>query len=336
MTTPTPHPDDAPRGRRRPGAIAVQIVGLLISLGLLGWSASLALSSENRESLDRLRDAPLWAMASLVGLVLLSTVCNGLIFQIVLAHRRRLGAIYLIGVTGIATLVAYAPFKLSLIVRALIHRRRDALPYRTLIAWFAATGGLSLCVIAPATLASAWRPQLDGLWAALVFGAPAALLVAAVVVARRVRTAPALHALTLGSADYAIDPRRVSAVALIRYLDLGSMALRFYLAAQLLGIEMAPGQALVAASVYFLTGLLSPSGNLGAREGAVTGIGFLPAMGNHEEMALVALTVTSAEILGAIISGVGGALIVRPDRLLRAQPPASSDETSVMTDRAER
>jgi len=315
----------------------VQIVGLLISLGLLGWSASLAISSENRESLERLRDAPLWAKASLVGLVLLSTVCNGLIFRIVLAHRQRLGALYLVGVTGIATLVAYAPFKMSLIVRTLIHRRRDALPYRTLIAWFAATGGLSLCVIGPATLASVWRPELDGLWAVLVFGAPAALLAAAVVVARRVRTIPALHTLTLGSADYATDPLRVSAVATIRYIDLASMALRFYLAAQLLGIDLAPGQALVAASVYFLTGLLSPSGNLGAREGAVTGIGFLPAMGGHEEMALVALTVTSAEIVGAIIGGIAGAVIVRPDRLLRAQRPASSDdETNSITERAER
>jgi len=336
-TTPAPH--DAPDAAGRPGprAVVVQIVGLVISLSLLVWSASLAVSSENAESLERLADAPLWATGSLVALVLVSIVCNGLIFQIVLAHTRRLGKIYLVGVTAIATLVAYAPFKMSLIVRALIHRRRDAMLYRTLIAWFAATSGLSMCVIGPVTLASAWRPQLDATWIALALIAPAALLATAVVVARWVRTNRPLHLLTLGSADYATDPRRVAGVAALRYLDLGAMALRFYLAAQLLGIEMTAGQAVVAASIYFLTGLLSPSGNLGVREGAVTGVGFLPAMGASEQMALVALTVTAAEIVGAILGGVAGTIIVRPDKLLRAQRASGSDtETSVSDDSAER
>lgn len=329
-------PDEAPRGPARPGAIVVQGVALAISIGLLVWSASLALSSENRENLEQLRDAPPAAAVALVALVLLSVVCNGVIFQIVLGHTRRLGVIYLTGVTAIATLVAYAPFKLSLVARALIHRRHDAMAYRTLVSWFVATAGLSLCVIAPVTAASAWRPQLDLPWAALTFGVPIAMLLAAVLVARRVRTMKALNAVTLGSAEYATTAWRVGAVGAIRYLDLGAMALRFYIAADLLGVEMSVGQSLVAASVYFLTGLLSPSGNLGAREGAVTGAGFLPAMGGHEEMALVALTVTGAEVIGAIIAGGIGALIVRPDRLLRVQPPAPSEDTSVSEARAER
>ncbi len=331
MTTPPrqhdPH-SDAPRGLRRPGALITQTVGIIVSVALLVWSASLALAPENRASLERLASAPAWAIAALVALVLCSVFFNGLIFQTVLAHRRRLGVLYLTAVTGIATLVAYAPFKLSLIVRALIHRRRDAMPYKALVAWFAATAGLSLCVIAPATLASAWRPQLDALWAALAFAAPALLLTAAVVVARRVRTIPTLHTLTLGSADYATSPVRVANVAVVRYLDLAAMTLRFHLAASVLGIELSAGAALVAASVYFLTGLLSPSGNLGAREGAVTTVGFLPAIANHEQMALVALTVTAAEIVGALIAGTLGALYIRPDRLLRAQPAPPTETSS--------
>ena len=143
MTPPLRQTDDAPSGRPSLRAIIVQVVGLVISLGLLVWSASLAISSENADSLERLAEAPLWAVATLVLLVLTSIACNGLIFQIVLAHTRRLGKLYLIGVTGIATLVAYAPFKMSLIARTVIHRRRDAMLYRTLIAWFAATSGLS-------------------------------------------------------------------------------------------------------------------------------------------------------------------------------------------------
>ena len=337
----SPHRDPEPtRGRRTPHGVlsefepptrrsrtrlALQIFGVALSLALLVWSTTQALTPENQQSLERLRHAHPGPVAALVALVLASVALNGLIFHVILTHTHRLGAVYLAAVTGIATLLAYAPFKLSLLSRVFIHRRRDRLRYRTLIAWLAAVGGLSVCVLAPATLASLWHPSLDAWWALGALGAPAAMLALAVLVARRVRTIPALHTATLGSAEYAVSATRVATLGALRTADLASMALRFGIAASILGIDIAPGEAMAAASVYFLTGVLSPSGNLGAREGAVTGLGLLPAVGNHEELALLALTVTGAEIVGALIAGVAGAVYVRPDRLLAAQPPAFDD-----------
>jgi len=310
--------DLEPPSRRSRTRLALQVLGMVVSLGLLVWAASLALTPENQESLARLRQAPAHLALALVALVLASVVLNGVIFQTILAHTHRLGALHLVAVTGIATLLAFLPFKLSLLARVFIHRRRDGLRYRVLIAWLASVGGLSVCVLGPATLASLWRAQLDALWFAGAVVAPAALLALAVAVARRVRTIPALHAVTLGSAEYATSVPRVATLGALRLTDLASMALRFAIAAQILGIDLTASEAVVAASVYFITGLLSPSGNLGAREGAVTGVGFLPAIDASRELALIALTVTAAEIVGALIAGALGALYERPDRLIAA------------------
>jgi hypothetical protein len=318
--------DLEPPRRRSPLRITLQIIGTVLSLALLVWAATQALTPENQESLERLGSAPPHLAIALVALVLAGVVLNGVIFQTILAHTHRLGTLHLTAVTGIATLLAFAPFKLSLLARVFIHRRRDHLRYRTLIAWLAAVGGLSLCVLGPATLASVWRAELDLLWFLGGVVGPAGLLALAVAVARRVRRVPALHAVTLGSADYATDPGKVAALGALRLTDLASMALRFTIAGWILGIDLTSGAAIVAASVYFITGIVSPAGNLGAREGAVTGVGFLPAIDAHEQFALLALTVTAAEIVGALIAGALGALYERPDRLLASAVPPASDQ----------
>jgi hypothetical protein len=329
VASPVSLEDLEPPSRRSPVRLALQVLGTILSLGLLIWAGAMALTPENQESLLRLRQAPPPLALALVGLVLASVVLNGVIFQTILAHTHRLSVTHLVAVTGIATLLAFLPFKLSLLARVFIHRRRDHLRYRTLVAWLAAVGGLSVLVLGPATLASLWRTSLDWLWFAGAIAAPAALLAVAVVVARRVRTIPALHAVTLGSADYAVSPPRVALLGALRLIDLGSMALRFGIAAAILGIELSISEAVVAASVYFITGLLSPSGNLGAREGAVTGVGFLPAIDASAELALIALTVTAAEITGALLAGAAGAIYERPDKLLAtpASPLRSGDHS---------
>jgi len=336
-----PVEDLEPPARRSPRRLALQAAAAVASIALLVWAASLALTPENQDRLRGLADAPPHLVAALVALVVASVVLNGAIFQVVLGHTTRLGVLYVSAVTAMATLVAYAPFKLSLLLRAFIHRRRDRLRYKTLVAWFAATAGLSLCVLVPATLASMGRASLDATWALGTLAAPALLLALAVVVARRVRTVRALHAVTLGAADYAVSPARVAAVGLLRLADLASMAARFWIAAHILGIGFTPADAVFASAVYFVTGILSPSGNLGAREGAVTGVGFLPVVTSASgDLALVALTVTAAEILGALLAAAAGFLYVRPDRLLAALPESPADQrsgdTSSSTARVER
>lgn len=315
---------------RRPHRWFTRALGLAVSLGLLGWSVSMALTPENRASLERLADAPPGYAALLVALVLVGVALNGLIFRVVLSHTRSLGSGYLIAVNAIATLVSYAPFKMSLLARAYIHRRRDAMRYRTMIAWFAATGGLSTVVLLPVTLTGALHPALDAAWTLGALGGPAVLLGCAVLVARRVRRLPRLHAVTLGSAEYATDPARVAAVAALRLVDLAGVAARFWIAASILGIDLTPADAVAASSVYLLAGLVSFTGNLGIREGAVTGLGFLPAIAASEQLALIALTVTAAEITGAVLAGIAGTAHIRPWSLGRAYGVAgdAGDSTS--------
>ena len=337
-----PAEDLEPPARRSPRRLALQAAAAVASVALLAWAASLALTPENQERLRGLADAPPRLVAALVALVVASVFLNGAIFQVVLGHTTRLGVLYVSAVTAMATLVAYAPFKLSLLLRAFIHRRRDRLRYKTLVAWFSATAGLSLCVLVPATLASVGRASLDAAWALGALAAPALLLALAVVVARRVRTVRPLHALTLGAAHYAVSPARVAGVGLLRLADLAAMAARFWIAAHILGIGFTPADAVFASAVYFVTGVLSPSGNLGAREGAVTGAGFLPVVASASgDLALVALTVTAAEILGALVAAAAGFLYVRPDRLLAAIPESAlpdqrPGDTSSSTARVER
>jgi len=337
--------DLEPPARRSRRHLLIQTLAALASIALLAWAASHALTPQNQQRLIGLADAPPHLVAALVALVLCGVSLNGAIFQIVLAHTTRLRVIHVTAVTAMATLVAYAPFKLSLLLRAFIHRKHDHLRYKTLAAWFSATAGLSLCVLVPATLASVFRKNLDALWALGALGAPALLLALAVLTARRVRTTKTLDALTLGAAHYAVSPSRVAALGVLRLADLASMAARFWIAARILDIHFTPAEAVFASAVYFVTGILSPSGNLGAREGALTGAGFLPIVASaREDLALVALTVTAAEIIGAAIAATAGFLYVRPDRLLTPapgdaatdDPSQSSTETSSSTDRNER
>nr|HRJ50554.1 hypothetical protein [Phycisphaerales bacterium] len=59
------HGNRAPRGWR---GVAIQVVGLAVGLALLGWCVSVALRPENRDQLGRLREAPPWMIAGVVGL----------------------------------------------------------------------------------------------------------------------------------------------------------------------------------------------------------------------------------------------------------------------------
>src|SRR5690606_21428503 len=113
-------------------------IGFLVGLALLGWCVSIALSPENREQLDRLADAGWRPIALLVVLSGLSLALNGAIFWLVLLPARRLRAADVIATNALATFLAYLPFKISLIVRALIHQRRDRVPLVLLGAWMSA------------------------------------------------------------------------------------------------------------------------------------------------------------------------------------------------------
>lgn len=341
-------------GRR--GRLAVQLLGFLIGLGLLGWCITLALAPENRQQFQELRNASALQIGGLLALSLAYVVVNGLIFWIVLRPARRLPVLDVLAVNGIATFLTYLPFKLSAVVRVAIHNRRDRVPLLTIGSWFVATAVLMLIALGPAALAAVvWR-QIDFVWLGLTalgqLALGAALLAAArafrgdsgqsrlaVLVAKlRVR---ALNR-ALGSRawsnvhsgfDMLSSPQTVAGAIALRLMDVAVQAARFALAAAILGVPLSFDQALLISLAYFMIGILSPVGVLGAREAGATGTAavlFAAAGADLSESAAqiapVALFVSATEGVVLLFGAAAGVAWLRPDRLLKVRA-ASDDQT---------
>ncbi|MBC7771634.1 MAG: flippase-like domain-containing protein [Pyrinomonadaceae bacterium] len=98
------------------------------------------------------------------------------------------------------------------------------------------------------------------------------------------------------------SPTAVGGGALLRCVDLGIQAGRFLVAANIVQQDITVDQAVLAASAYFLVGVLSPAGSLGFREAAVFGLL------KGEAFSIVVLTVTAAETLVVLACATAGGL----------------------------
>jgi len=343
-------PSAAPaRSRLR---LAAQAAGFCIGLGLLWWCGAEALKQENREQLARLGEASLWQVAGMVGLTLASLALNGSLFWVALRPVRRLRWADVVAVNVIATLLALLPFKLSVLFRVLYHRTRDRLPILTIGAWFSALAVVLLAVVGPVALVSVLAAQSAaegeggtgeawGRWWLALPVVAAALIAAGVVAISRALATPwgwarveglvglipvgrARDILTttllprahegvrmLGSA------RAVGAGVGLRLADIAAQTARFLLAASIVGQALPLELAVLAASAYFLIGVLAPTGSLGVREAGTAGV--FAAM-KSEGFLVVVLTITAAETVVLLGTGVLAAVWLRVDRLVR---PAS-------------
>ncbi|TVQ32149.1 MAG: hypothetical protein EA376_06635 [Phycisphaeraceae bacterium] len=325
---------DAALGRRRfsLGRFLFQIVGFLVGLGLLGWCLHLALSSEEtRAGLARLfQEAGIRSLGVLILLSSLSLTINGLAFWITLSPIRRLRMLDVIAVNALATIAANLPFKLSALLRILIHNRHDGLAFKTIIAWFAAMAALTIGVLGPLGLAAVWRREVDWTWWTTFIGGAAAFATCAVIGGRIARNSPRLDKLTLGAGHMLGHAPAVFGHVCLRLIDICLQMMRFMVAASILGYTLSPTAALFFAATYFITGVVSPAGSLGMREGAVVAAGMLP-MGygpGVEAMAAIALIVTAGELLTQFALSIPALLLIRPDRLIRprslvSEPPLS-------------
>ena len=132
--------------------------------------------------------------------------------------------------------------------------------------------------------------------------------------------------------DMLASPFAVGGSVLLRIADMSVHTTRFVVAATILGKALPLEQALPISVVYFLVGVVSPSGQAGLREGAATGLAgvLLAKTGATQETAAtfapVALLVSATEAIVFLAAGVLGLLWLRPDRLLRAshREPAST------------
>lgn len=301
---------------------AAQILAAAASLGLLAWCVWLAWGRLQHADAGAILTRAPTATAALVGLTAMSVLLSGLMFHAALAGARTIPVWRVVGVNAIASLAAFLPLKLGAFIRAAVHHRRDGLPIRLIVAWFATVGGVSALALAPFAGMSLLRGAADGLWWIAGAAAVALLTLAAPVVARFAHHRPALRALTLGSAELAASPRRVAGPVLFRLLDGASVAARFVVAGHLVGSPLSWSTAIALAPVFVLVGSASPAGVLGAREGALTGMALLPGTAGAApgEIALVALTVTAGEALTHIVLGSIAAFALRLDRVLLAGP----------------
>lgn len=343
-------PDRAPRRALR---LALQGVAFLIGLGMMAWCVRVALSDDNREQLARLREATPGQVLLLLALSAGTLWINGLLFWITLRPVHKLRAADHVAINALCTFMAFLPFKLGTLTRVAINNRRDKVPLLTIGAWYGVMFAVMLAAYAPAMGASAWRGGLDGVWWLATLGGATLLCACMVLVARRFTGEAGLarlHRLIDGvrlpvvsrlartahfdrmhtAATMAASPREMAGGVVLRLLDLGVMSGRFVITGSIVGIAFGWEEAVLAASAYYIIGMLSPFGMLGARETGTAWmlglIGLTAASGQSAEEVARSVTVLTLFITGTesvvLVAGAAAGLVwLRPDKLFRQPDP---------------
>lgn len=322
--------------RRTPLSLAAQVVGFVVSLGLLGWVGYRVLSNEqSRAQLGRLWQAPIEQLLAMLLLSGFTIALSGLVFWAVVRPARRLSAAQAVGVNSVCSALSYLPFKISLIFRVLYHHRRDRLPLLFIGAWLAAAGVVILTSIAPPLGMSLLLRRVDGLWWAGAVGGTVALGALLVVMGRWAHGArgrafidraaaatrvglvrrfvnSAAFGRLMEGAGMLGDWRAVFGALALRSLDVAAQAARFALAAHILGVGLSADQVVIAGVTYFLLQATAPTGVGGVREAGTAGLlGFL---GN--DVMVVVIAVSAAEAAMNLLMGAAAAVLLRVDKLL--------------------
>ena len=346
---PDPDTGDSPSGGKRIATTAVQVLGFLIGLGMLGWAVSSAFSAENRDGLRRLGDASPIDIASLLAVTAVGFVVSGLMFWLTLRPVRRLKASDVVATNFVAILLSYLPFKLSALFRVAVHRQRDGVPLAVIGPWFGAVGMVLILPTVPMVGFSMLRPEIDLIWvmvtiAGTLFLAAIVSLIAKFVgggrgIAKARAIAAKLDLLLVNKAVRSdaiehIDESlgmfagygHVLRAMGLRVIDIAAFCGRFYVASRILGTPLGFEDALLASVIYFFIGVFFPFGALGAREAGTSGL--LAAVNSTvdlNQLALITVVVTGAEVIISLAAGVLGLAWLRPDRLLRQLRPKRVD-----------
>ncbi|MBX3364417.1 MAG: flippase-like domain-containing protein [Phycisphaeraceae bacterium] len=311
--------------------VAVRGVIIAAAVGVLWWVVVQAIG---HEALPRLREATAGQIGAFAALSVATVAINGLIFWMTLLPVRRLRLIDVQATNALATLSAVVPFKFSLLVRVLVHRRRDGLPLLVIGAWFAAMGVIVVAAPAP-VLGGAWaRGGLD--FTAIAIAAAGASVVTALLVlgarwfrgeqglARLARWADALR---LGVVRRAVrteafanlhsgflilsDGRVVGVTMLLRLVDLAVQAARFQVVAHVLGHPLGASEAMLLALAFFMIGVMSPV-MVGVREGGVAKLAAIIGMGGAEIGPVLAVAVAAGEGVVNLVLGALGLAWIGP------------------------
>ena len=323
--TDQPHDHDAstsaarkidPARKLTPKTIALQIVGFAVSVAIIVWAVRLAMSKGDPEQLNQLSSPPFVPLLVLLGATCASISVNGLIFTALIRPIRKLPAGELVAVNAIATFLSVLPFKLGLLARVVIHTRRDNLPLRDIVSWFASVAAVTLAVLLPLAAITLWRQQPDALWAVSGLLLVPASCVVVVICARLAEKSPRLKPFALGTERILTRRSAVAAAGVLRAVDIVLLALRFSAAAAIIGISLDADSAVVLGSTYYLVSVLAPTGATGFQLGGTITIAAWEAL-PVETAAILALAVAISEIAVAFAMATIGAIVLRLDRLLR-------------------
>jgi hypothetical protein len=339
---------NAPASRRHILRLLVQLAGLLAGVASLWWCVSQALLPENREQIGRLLHAPAHLLLAMFALSLATIVINGLLFWVMLAPVRRLRVADTVAVNGLCQMVSYLPLKLGAVTRILVHNRRDRVPLPTIGAWFAAMLVPWGAAYAPPLVALLLTRRLNLAWGGLTLGGECASVALVVWLARCFRGVKGLERLGRLAArvpllplgrflrtklwgdlhagfDMLSSPGAVAGSAALRLVDLSIHTARFMVAGAILGSVLPLERALPISVVYFVMGVISPSGQAGLREGAATGFAaLLLTQEDASGFSPKALLVSATEAPVFLAAGLLGLLWLRPDRLIRASRAQSA------------
>ncbi len=334
-------PANAGGGNLRP---IVQVAGFLIALGMLAWAGKLAVSGIGAEQIEHLRASAWYEVLGLVALGVATVVINGLIFALVIRPARRVPVLDVVSVNAIASLLAYLPFKLSLIFRTLVHNRRDGVPLLTIGAWLGAVGVLLMAVYGPMILVSGIVQTVGGFWLiACGLGVLGGTLLITVLaragagdaglsrIERITRTLAGRRMARLVRSDAfarlhaGLDMLASWLVAggnlLLRAMDLLVHAGRFMLASSMLGAGLSIEEALLLGLVYSFLNAASPTGSLGIADLGTVGVAAWMGLGDGDpaRFAGIALLVRASEVIAYLLSTALGVLWLGPVALVRLE-----------------
>lgn len=309
---------------------AVQIAGFVIGVGLLAYCVWMVASNETyRKQVVELWSKPghLWAMFGLSCAILVFT---GMMFRAVLKPVKTIPVADAAAVNSLCTLLGNAPFKLSLVVRVLIHTKRNELPLGVVVAWMGASAAVMVMSVGPPLAATLIVKELNGLWWLIAGGGTVIWAAVTVVIGRVVSRESAWSALQawcgrragwlgrLARSKFALhvrewlmmlsDWRTVGEAMLWRTLDFVSGSARFIIAASAIGAAITLDQAAAADSAYFLIQTAAPTGALGTREAGTIAV-LKPMIG--ESLPVMILAVSAVETAANLVLGLIGAMYLR-------------------------
>jgi hypothetical protein len=304
-----------PPRRRSRGRLAMQVVGVAVGLSLLGWAISIAFSEKNRAGIDAIARADVADVVLLVGLTVGAIVLNGVVFWFSQPFPpRKVPMGDAVAGNAIATFLGLVPFKISVVVRGLIHHRRNGVRFGELAAWFAAIAAMALGTLIPVGLVTFWRRELDAMWWIASIGSVAVVGVVGVTLGRLAGRYRVLHRLSVGADRIVRHPGIMAINLVLRFADVLLFSWRFQVAGRIVGVELPFEQAALLGAGYFLIVVLAPAGPLGFAEMGVAGLASLVGE-DTPAIALLALVITAGAAATSLALSVPAAVMLRLDRV---------------------